>query len=217
VGGWHERSRGWLAWPRSQGPRDAEFVLEDYGQAATILLVNAAMLRITRRRAHPKIWIDDALGGTARCRRTALRQRGEVTFDAIPKYAEGLHADRVARVIRLSSNWRGHKNRRSYQNRQNRCAHHDDPSFGAVPHRRRAGLRGLLSSEGPLVTMVLEMVGSLIQVKLAVSVIGGLVCQPSLAGHSSPAPVGSQAARRSVGSTRDGPNPRQKVDPNGSS
>ena len=95
-------------------------------------LVKAAMLRITRCRGPPKIWIDDALGGAARCRRSTLRQRGEVTFDAIPKYAEGLHADRVARVIRLSPNWRGHKNRRSYQNCQNRCAHHHVPGYNAA-------------------------------------------------------------------------------------
>jgi hypothetical protein len=107
-----------------KGPRDAEFVFEDDGQAAAVLLINAAMLRITRRRAHPKIWIDDALGGAPPCRRSALRQRGEVTFDAIPEYAVGLHADRVARVIRLRPNRRGHKNRRGYQNRPNRCAHH---------------------------------------------------------------------------------------------
>ena len=90
-------------------PRDAEFVFEDDGQAAAILLVNAAMLRITRRRAHPKIWIDDALGGATPCRRSALRQRGEVTFDAIPEYAVGLHADRVARSIRLRPNRGGQK------------------------------------------------------------------------------------------------------------
>ena len=70
--------------------KNNESVLGDEGQAAEISLVKAPMLRITRRRGRPMtiIWIDDTLSSAAPCRRSALRQRDEVTFDAFPKDAE---------------------------------------------------------------------------------------------------------------------------------
>jgi hypothetical protein len=48
-----------------------------------------------------KIWIDDALGGAARCRLVALRQRGIGAFDVARLFAESVQANRIVRIIRL--------------------------------------------------------------------------------------------------------------------
>jgi hypothetical protein len=49
-----------------------------------------------------KIWIGDALGGEARCRLSALRQRGIAACDVAPIDVVDLHADRIVRIIRLA-------------------------------------------------------------------------------------------------------------------
>jgi hypothetical protein len=70
-----------------------------------------------------KIWIDDALGGTARCRLGALRQRGIAAFDEALFVAVELQADRIVRAIRLGPSRCRRQNRRDRQNRQSRNAH----------------------------------------------------------------------------------------------
>src|SRR5882724_4949956 len=84
------------------------------------------MTPIISRRTHlraGKIWIDDALGGTARCSLSALRQRGIAAFDVAALYVVDLQADRVVRIIRLGASRRCRQNRHARQNRQSRNAH----------------------------------------------------------------------------------------------
>ena len=88
---------------------------DDGGQATARHLVDEAMPPIMWSRWHlraRKIWIADALGGNARCRLDALRQRGIAAFDVAPAYAVGLQADRIVRIIRLGPNRRRRQNRR---------------------------------------------------------------------------------------------------------
>jgi hypothetical protein len=91
-------------------------------------LVDAAIMSSRRRSSARKIWIDDALGGTARCRLGALCQRGVAAIDVAPVYAVGLQADWIVRIIRLGSNRRRRQNRCDRQNRHFWNAHR--PSFG---------------------------------------------------------------------------------------
>jgi hypothetical protein len=77
-----------------------------------------------------KIWIDDALGGAARCRLITLRQRGIGAFDVVPIYAVGLQADRIVRAISLGQGPRCRQNSDGRQNRQSPNGHLNLPRDG---------------------------------------------------------------------------------------
>ena len=77
-----------------------------------------------------KIWIDDALGGAARCRLITLRQRGIGAFDVVPIYAVGLQADRIVRAISLGQGSRCRQNSDGRQNRQSPNGHLNLPRDG---------------------------------------------------------------------------------------
>ena len=70
-----------------------------------------------------KIWIDDALGGAARCRRVALRQRRVAAFVIAGPPAPHMQANRISRIVRLGPSRHRRQNRRDRQNRQSRNAH----------------------------------------------------------------------------------------------
>jgi len=78
----------------------------------------------SRTPAGSKIWIDDALGGAARCRLGALRQRGIAALDIAAVDAVGLQADRIVRIIGLGPSGRRHQSRCDRQDRQSRNRHH---------------------------------------------------------------------------------------------
>jgi hypothetical protein len=64
-------------------------------------LVNAAMPITLRHLRARKIWIDDALGGAARCRRVALRQRRVAAFVIVGPPTVHVQANRISRIVRL--------------------------------------------------------------------------------------------------------------------
>jgi hypothetical protein len=70
-----------------------------------------------------KIWIDDALGGAARCRRVALRQGRVAAFVIAAPPAVHMQANRIRRIVRLGSSRRRRRNHRDRQNYQSRNAH----------------------------------------------------------------------------------------------
>jgi hypothetical protein len=71
-----------------------------------------------------KIWIDDAHGGAARCRRVALRQRRVAAIVIVgPPPLVNMQANRISRIVRLRPNRCRRQNRRNRQNRQSRNAH----------------------------------------------------------------------------------------------
>jgi hypothetical protein len=70
-----------------------------------------------------KIWIDDALGGAARCRCVALRQRRVAAFVIAGPPAPHMQANRISRIVGLGPGRRRRQNRRDRQNRQSRNAH----------------------------------------------------------------------------------------------
>jgi hypothetical protein len=70
-----------------------------------------------------KIWIDDALGGAAQCRRVALRQRRVAAFVIVGPPAVHVQTNRISRIKGLGPSRRRSQNRRGRQNRQGRHAH----------------------------------------------------------------------------------------------
>ena len=89
-------------------------------------LVDAAMPPITRAGLFhaSKIWIDDAHGGAARCRRVALRQRRVAAIVIVgPPRLVNMQANWISRIVRLGPNGCRRQNRRNRQNRQSRNAH----------------------------------------------------------------------------------------------
>jgi hypothetical protein len=89
-------------------------------------LVDAAMPPITRAGLFhaSKIWIDDAHGGAARCRRVALRQRRVAAFVIVgPPRLVNMQANWISGIVRLGPNGCRRQNRRNRQNRQSRNAH----------------------------------------------------------------------------------------------
>src|SRR5260370_35492395 len=80
-------------------------------------LVDSAVPPITRGlfRAR-KIWIDDALGGAARCRRVALRQRRVAALVIVAPSGVHMQAHRISRIVRLSPTTRPPQNRPHLQN-----------------------------------------------------------------------------------------------------
>ena len=75
-----------------------------YWQYCRLALVDAALPPIISFRGHSRgrrIWIDDAHGVAARCRPSALLQRGIGAFDVGVLHAVDLQADRIVRIIRL--------------------------------------------------------------------------------------------------------------------
>jgi hypothetical protein len=75
-----------------------------------------------------KIWIDDALGGPARCRRVALRQRRIAAFVIVaPSPLIDMQANRIGRIIRLGLSRCPCQDRCERQNRQSRNAHSSLP------------------------------------------------------------------------------------------
>src|SRR5712664_745620 len=106
------------------------------------------MTPVISRRAHlraRKIWIDDALGGAARRRLSALWQRGIAAFDVAALYVVDLQADRVVRIIRLGASRRCRQNRHARQNRQSRNAHQSllTPPGRKYQHSSGASRRGI--------------------------------------------------------------------------
>jgi hypothetical protein len=96
----------------------------------------SAMPLITSGRVRVcKKWIDDALGGAARCRLGALRQRGIAAFDAATAEAVGLQANRIVRIVGLGPSRGRRQNRRDRQNRQSRIAHRRFPRECHFPHQ----------------------------------------------------------------------------------
>ena len=96
------------------------------GVRLSYALVDAAMPPITRAGLFhaSKIWIDDAHGGAARCRRVALRQRRVAAFVIVgPPRLVNMQANRISRIVRLGPNGCRRQNRRNRQNRQSRNAH----------------------------------------------------------------------------------------------
>jgi hypothetical protein len=95
-----------------------------YGVRLRRVLVDAAMPPIIRGlfRAR-KIWIDDAQGSAARCRRVALRQRRVAALVIVAPPVVHMQANRISRIVRLSPSRRRRQNRRERQNRQSRNAH----------------------------------------------------------------------------------------------
>jgi hypothetical protein len=94
-----------------------------WGAVLPQALVDAAMPPIISGPSRGcKIWIDDALGGAARCRRVALRQRRVAAFVIIGP-AIYMQANRISRIVRLGPSGRRRQNRRDRQNRQSRNAH----------------------------------------------------------------------------------------------
>src|SRR6266851_10372577 len=87
------------------------------------LLVDAAIMSSRGHSRARKIWIDDALGGAARCRRVALRQRRVAAFVIVGPPVVHMQANRISRIVRLSPSRRRRQNRRERQNRQSRNAH----------------------------------------------------------------------------------------------
>jgi hypothetical protein len=70
-----------------------------------------------------KIWIDDARGGAARCRRVALRQRRVAAFVIAGPPSPHMQANRISRIVGLGPSRHRRQNRRDRQNRQSRNAH----------------------------------------------------------------------------------------------
>ena len=84
-------------------------------------LVDAAMPPIlSGHLCTGKIWIDDALGGAARCRRVALRQGRVTAFVIAAPPAVCVQANRIGRIVRLGPSRRRRQNRRDRQNCQSR-------------------------------------------------------------------------------------------------
>src|SRR5882757_7960957 len=124
-------------------------------------LVDAAMPPITRAGLFhaSKIWIDDALGGAARCRRVALRQRRVAAFVPVgPPRPVNMQAYWISRIVRLSPNRCRRQNR---QNRQSRNAHQSLlrdigaeslTKRAAIPHRSapRAGRQASIGGAGKM-------------------------------------------------------------------
>src|SRR5436309_16117343 len=76
-----------------------------------------------------EIRIIQALRGTARCRRSALRQRSKAAIDIATVNAVGLQAHRVVWIIGLGARGRGDQQRSDRQNRASQYALRG--SFGA--------------------------------------------------------------------------------------
>ena len=101
-----------------------------------------------------KIWIDDALGGAARCRRVALRRRRVAAFVIAATSAVHMQANRISRIVSLGSNRHPRRNRRDRQNCQSRNAHRSllRDMRGAAHRSRshcifRSGLAGFLDRQ----------------------------------------------------------------------
>jgi hypothetical protein len=105
-------------------------------------LVDAAMPPSVRGRVRAcKIWIDDALGGAARRRLGALRQRGIAAFDAAAAQAVDLQANWIVRIVRLGPSRCRRQNRRDRQNRQSRNPHRSLHPKSSVPAQGRISSR----------------------------------------------------------------------------
>ena len=90
-------------------------------------LVDAAMAPITCGLCRAReVWIDDALGGAARCRRVALRQRRVAAFVIVGSAAVHVQANRISRIVRLGRRW-PYRDRPDRQNRQSQNAHRNLP------------------------------------------------------------------------------------------
>jgi hypothetical protein len=74
-----------------------------------------------------KIWIDVALGGAARCRRVALRQRRVAAFVIVGPPAVHMQANRISGIVRLGPSRCHRQGRCDRQNRQSRNAHSSHP------------------------------------------------------------------------------------------
>ena len=85
-----------------------------------------------------KIWIDEALGGAARCRRVALRQRRVAAFVIVGPPAVHMQANWISRIVRLGASRCRCQNRRDRQNRQSRNAHQSLLRICAAQHTVRA-------------------------------------------------------------------------------
>ena len=83
-----------------------------------------------------KVWIDHALGGAARCRQSALRQRGIAAFDVVPLWPVSLQADRIVPAISLGQSRRCRQNRDGRQNRQSRNGASELPLRLTAQHQR---------------------------------------------------------------------------------
>jgi len=112
------------------GKKRAGFHLEKKGDAARSALarlVDPAMPPILCSRWHPrahKIWIDNALGAAARCRRVALRQGGIAAFVIVtPSPRVHVQANWISRIEGLGPSRRRRQNRRDRQKRQSLNAH----------------------------------------------------------------------------------------------
>ena len=88
-----------------------------------------------------KIWIDDALGSAARCRRVALRQRRVAALVIVAPPVVHMQANRISRIVRLSASRRRRQNRRERQNRQSRNAHRSSsvPAPAGSSDRKQTG------------------------------------------------------------------------------
>ena len=112
--------------PRNRSPEARNHNQVRYGVRLSYALVDAAMPPITRAGLFhaSKIWIDDAHGGAARCRRVALRQRRVAAFVIVgPPRLVNMQANRISRIVRLGPNGYRRQNRRNRQNRQSRNPH----------------------------------------------------------------------------------------------
>jgi hypothetical protein len=112
--------------PQLRGTQPQPSTSARYGVRLSYALVDAAMPPITRAGLFhaSKIWIDDARGSAARCRRVALRQRRVAAFVIVgAPLLVNMQANRISRIVRLGPNRCRRQNRRNRQNRQSRNAH----------------------------------------------------------------------------------------------
>jgi hypothetical protein len=93
-----------------------------------------------------KIWIDVALGGAARRRRVALRQRCVAAFVIVGPPAVHMQANRISGIVRLGASRCRCQNRCDRENRQSRNAHSSRPKclLHCVP---RSGLGRIFRSQ----------------------------------------------------------------------
>src|SRR5258707_14809572 len=118
---WAKAANGIIVSPAINGTRKT-FITETLSKtchfsatrtsAPNKALVDAAIMSSGGHSRARKIWIDDALGGAARCRRVALRQRPVAAFVIVVPAAVHEQANRISRIIGLGPSRRRRQNRR---------------------------------------------------------------------------------------------------------
>jgi hypothetical protein len=78
------------------------------------------------------IWIDEALGGPARCRRLTLSHRCKTAGNVAATPLVDLHADRVIRIVSLGGCRRERRYDRNCKDRPGECSHRRLPGFGVT-------------------------------------------------------------------------------------